>query len=160
MPSHAVLSWMTMCLGKASSTASHAHATSRMQPRWWTTKRPSHTSARGWSGYQYVTCGHAECTCTPVPASCACIVNTLVAQHVQLQPLRPWLTHSWLANSLQTGLQPSLTAPLFFRAFRVKELMTTARPHNQLDAVKAGGMGAPDNGPRLRSQGMATDMDM
>jgi len=30
-------------------------------------------------------------------------------------------------------------------------LMNSARPHNQKDADKAGGMGAADNGPKLRS---------
>ena len=35
--------------------------------------------------------------------------------------------------------------------FRVKMLLTTARPHNQKDADKAGNVGAADNGPKLRS---------
>ncbi|PNH04978.1 Zinc finger protein [Tetrabaena socialis] len=34
---------------------------------------------------------------------------------------------------------------------RVKMLHTTARPHNQRDADLAGDMGAPDNGPKLRT---------
>ncbi|MEW5319986.1 MAG: hypothetical protein WDW38_011094 [Sanguina aurantia] len=34
---------------------------------------------------------------------------------------------------------------------RLKLLTTTARPHNQQDADIASGMGAADNGPRLRS---------
>lgn len=38
---------------------------------------------------------------------------------------------------------------------RVKMLMTTAKPHNQRDAEAAAGIGAPDNGPKLRSQGPA-----
>lgn len=42
---------------------------------------------------------------------------------------------------------------------RVKMLMKTARPHNQKDADAAGGIGAPDNGPRLRSRGVAAMME-
>ncbi|KAG2422457.1 hypothetical protein HXX76_016027 [Chlamydomonas incerta] len=38
---------------------------------------------------------------------------------------------------------------------RVKMLATTARPHNQRDAEAAAGIGAPDNGPKLRSGGAA-----
>ncbi|GFH25673.1 zinc finger protein [Haematococcus lacustris] len=38
---------------------------------------------------------------------------------------------------------------------RVKMLMTSARPHRQADADTAGNMGAPDNGPRLRSTAAA-----
>jgi hypothetical protein len=41
---------------------------------------------------------------------------------------------------------------------RLKMLMTTARPHNQLDADKAAGLGAPDNGPKLRSGGGEAEM--
>ena len=41
---------------------------------------------------------------------------------------------------------------------RIKMLMTTARPHSRKDAEKAGGMGEPDNGRKLRSAGPA-DMD-
>mmetsp|Transcript_29934 Transcript_29934/g.54777 ORF Transcript_29934/g.54777 Transcript_29934/m.54777 type:complete len:150 (-) Transcript_29934:143-592(-) len=33
---------------------------------------------------------------------------------------------------------------------RIKMLKNTAKPHNQADADKAGGVGAPDNGPKLR----------
>ena len=32
------------------------------------------------------------------------------------------------------------------------------RPHNQIDADMAGGQGAPDNGPPLRSTGTAIAM--
>jgi len=42
----------------------------------------------------------------------------------------------------------------------VKELMTSARPHNQRDAEAAGGMGAPDNGRRLRQRTGDMDTDM
>ena len=35
---------------------------------------------------------------------------------------------------------------------RIKELQGD-RPHRQADAEKAGNMGAPDNGPKLRSAG-------
>jgi hypothetical protein len=38
-------------------------------------------------------------------------------------------------------------------------LLTTARPHNQKDAETAGGMGATDNGRKLRSATAATAMD-
>lgn len=48
---------------------------------------------------------------------------------------------------------------LFFAACRVKMLLTTAKPHNQVDAEVAAGMGRPDNGPKLRSSGPA-DMEM
>ncbi len=48
--------------------------------------------------------------------------------------------------------QPALR-PLPLR--RAKMLATTARPHNQRDAEAAGGMGAPDNGQRLRGSGQA-----
>lgn len=34
---------------------------------------------------------------------------------------------------------------------KLKMLLTSARPHAQRDADAAAGMGAPDNGPRLRS---------
>lgn len=34
-------------------------------------------------------------------------------------------------------------------------LLTTAKPHNQVDAEVAAGMGRPDNGPKLRSSGPA-----
>jgi hypothetical protein len=44
-------------------------------------------------------------------------------------------------------------------ACRVKMLLTTAKPHNQVDAEVAAGMGRPDNGPKLRSSGPA-DMEM
>lgn len=40
----------------------------------------------------------------------------------------------------------------------VKMLMNTARPHNQRDAEKAAGVGAPDNGPKLRSSGGVEEM--
>ena len=36
---------------------------------------------------------------------------------------------------------------------RAKLLAASARPHNQVDAEVASGMGRPDNGPRLRSGG-------
>jgi hypothetical protein len=36
---------------------------------------------------------------------------------------------------------------------RVKLLLNTPKPHNQIDAEVAAGMGLPDNGPRLRSRG-------
>ena len=49
---------------------------------------------------------------------------------------------------LGKALNPIL--PLF-SIVRVKLLMNSARPHNQKDADKAGGMGAADNGPKLRS---------
>lgn len=32
------------------------------------------------------------------------------------------------------------------------------RPHNQLDADMAGGLGKPDNGPRLRSAGIVDEL--
>jgi len=41
---------------------------------------------------------------------------------------------------------------------QVKMLMTTARPHNQRDAEAAAGMGAPDNGPKLRSASIPVAM--
>jgi bud site selection protein 20 len=41
---------------------------------------------------------------------------------------------------------------------RVKMLMNTPRPHNQVDADIASGMGPPDNGPKLRSGGGAALM--
>lgn len=34
-----------------------------------------------------------------------------------------------------------------------------ARPHNQMDADMGGDMGRPDNGPPLRSQQPAVDVD-
>jgi hypothetical protein len=34
-------------------------------------------------------------------------------------------------------------------------LLTTAKPHNQVDAEVAAGMSRPDNGPKLRSSGPA-----
>jgi hypothetical protein len=40
---------------------------------------------------------------------------------------------------------------------KVKTLLTSARPHNKVDAEVAAGMGRPDNGPKLRSGG-AVDM--
>lgn len=42
---------------------------------------------------------------------------------------------------------------------RVKMLMVSARPHNQKDADRAGGLGEPDNGRRLRSAQQAGFMD-
>lgn len=41
---------------------------------------------------------------------------------------------------------------------RVKLLLSTPKPHAQLDAELAAGMGRPDNGPRLRSGGGVADM--
>jgi len=41
---------------------------------------------------------------------------------------------------------------------RAKLLLASARPHNQVDAEVASGMGRPDNGPRLRSGGGVADM--
>jgi bud site selection protein 20 len=41
---------------------------------------------------------------------------------------------------------------------RTKLLLASARPHNQVDAEVAAGMGRPDNGPRLRSGGGVADM--
>lgn len=38
---------------------------------------------------------------------------------------------------------------------KVKMLLNTAKPHNQVDAEVASGMGRPDNGPKLRSHGPA-----
>jgi hypothetical protein len=38
---------------------------------------------------------------------------------------------------------------------RVKSLKVMPRPHNQIDADMASGMGAPDNGPKLRSSSRA-----
>lgn len=38
---------------------------------------------------------------------------------------------------------------------RVKMLLNTPKPHNQVDAEVAAGMGRPDNGPKLRSSGPA-----
>ncbi len=45
---------------------------------------------------------------------------------------------------------------------KVKMLNTTARPHNQRDAEAAAGMGAPDNGPKLRvgREAGAAEMDL
>eukprot|EP00798_Chlamydomonas_sp_ICE-L_P026781 gene26781-4365_t len=40
---------------------------------------------------------------------------------------------------------------------KLKMLLTTARPHNQKDADKAGGLGAADNGPKLRSMDMVEE---
>lgn len=37
---------------------------------------------------------------------------------------------------------------------RVKMLLNSERPHNQQDADQAGGMGAPDNGRKLRAADM------
>ena len=34
-------------------------------------------------------------------------------------------------------------------------LLASPRPHNQVDAEAAAGMGRPDNGPRLRPGGVA-----
>lgn len=41
---------------------------------------------------------------------------------------------------------------------RVKLLINSERPHNQKDADAAGGMGAPDNGRKLRSDNIAMDV--
>ncbi|GBF99890.1 hypothetical protein Rsub_12686 [Raphidocelis subcapitata] len=41
---------------------------------------------------------------------------------------------------------------------RAKLLLASDRPHNQVDAEVASGMGRPDNGPRLRSAGGVADM--
>ncbi len=41
---------------------------------------------------------------------------------------------------------------------KVKMLMSTPRPHKQVDADMASGMGAPDNGPKLRSGGGVAQM--
>jgi hypothetical protein len=38
---------------------------------------------------------------------------------------------------------------------RVKMLVSTPKPHTQVDAEVASGMGRPDNGPKLRSSGPA-----
>lgn len=62
---------------------------------------------------------------------------------------------------MQTRLQAACRASVGYRRFaaeallfkrRIKELQGD-RPHRQGDAEKAGNMGAPDNGPKLRSGG-------
>jgi hypothetical protein len=56
------------------------------------------------------------------------------------------------------NISPSLhvwCCPLVHYARRVKMLLNTAKPHNQVDAEVASGMGRPDNGPKLRSHGPA-----
>lgn len=44
---------------------------------------------------------------------------------------------------------------VFCCVLRVKMLLSTPKPHQQVDADMAAGMGRPDNGPKLRSQAHA-----